>query len=124
MRTILIKSQLQSYRLVSYALHYAEVEKLGLKWSTLRSHFFAHFCNKGAKFLTEMSELPKNLKKVKKLKIEKDVRQKKTKNLLLIVAKVNLGVKKFVSPNAKIFVLCIFLANMSKWQKMHSKSEK
>ena len=42
---------------------------------------------------------------------------KKAKNLLLMFAKVNLGVKKFVSPNAKIFVLCIFLANMSKWQK-------
>ena len=39
-------------------------------------------------------------------------------------AKVNLGVKKFVSLNAKVFVLCIFLANMRKWQKMHSNSEK
>ena len=58
------------------------------------------------------------------MKIEEDVRQKKAKNLLLMFAKVNLGVKKFVSPNAKIFVLCIFLANISKWQKMHSKSEK
>ena len=54
---------------------------------------------------------------VEKLKIEEDVRQKKAKNLLLMFAKVNLGVKKFVSPNAKIFVLCIFLASMSKWQK-------
>ena len=96
------------------SLHYAAVEQLGSKWSTLTNHFSAHFCTKGTKFLTEMFELPKNLKKFNKLKIEKDVRQKKTKNLLLIVAKVNLGVKKFVSPNAKIFVLCIFLANMSK----------
>ena len=32
-------------------------------------------------------------------------------------AKVNLAVKKFVSLDANIFVLCIFLANMSKWQK-------
>jgi hypothetical protein len=45
------------------ALHYAEVEKLCLKWSTLTSHFSAHFCTKGAKFLTWMSELPKNPKK-------------------------------------------------------------
>ena len=98
-------------------MHYAEVEKLCLKWSTLTSHFSAHFCTKGAKFLTGMSELPKNPRKNLKLKIEGDVRQKKAKNLLLMFAKVNLGVKKFVSPNAKIFVLCIFLANMSKWQK-------
>ena len=49
------------------------------------------------------------------------MRQKKAKNLLLMFAKVNLGVKKIVSSNAKIFVLCIFLANMSNW---HSKSKK
>ena len=67
-----------------HTLHYAAVEKLGSKWSTLTSHFSA---------------------------------QREAKNLLLMFAKVNLGVKKFVSPNAKIFVLCIFLANMSKWQK-------
>ena len=104
-------------------MHYAEVEKSCQKWSTLTTHFSAHFCTKGAKFLTGMSELPKNPRKNLKLKIEGDVRQKKAKNLLLMFAKVNLGVKKFVSPNAKIFVLCIFLANMSKWQKKHSKSE-
>ena len=98
-------------------MHYAEVEKLCLKWSTLTSHFSAHFCTEGAKFLTGISELPKNPRKNLKLKIEGDVRQKKAKNLLLMFAKVNLGVKKSVSPNAKIFVLCIFLANMSKWQK-------
>ena len=40
-----------------------KLKKLGLKWSTLRSHFYAHFRNKGTKFLTEMSELPRNLKK-------------------------------------------------------------
>ena len=45
-------------------VHYAEVDKFGLKWSTLTSHFSAHFCTKGAKFLTGMSELPKNLKKL------------------------------------------------------------
>ena len=98
-------------------VHYAEVEKSCQKWSTLTTHFSAHFCTKGAKFLTGMSELPKNPRKNLKLKIEGDVRQKKAKNLLLMFAKVNLGVKKSVSPNAKIFVLCIFLANMSKWQK-------
>ena len=58
------------------------------------------------------------------MKIEEDVRPKKAKKLLLMFATVNLGVRKFVSPNAKIFVLCIFLANMSKWQKMLSRSEK
>ena len=51
------------------------------------------------------------------MKIEEDMRQKTAKNLLLMFAKVNLGVKKFVSPNAKIVVLSIFLANMGKWQK-------
>ena len=56
------------------------------------------------------------------MKIKED--KKKAKNLLLMFAKVNLGVKKFVSLNAKVFVLCIFLANMRKWQKMHSNSEK
>ena len=71
-----------------------------------------------------MSELPKNPRKNLKLKIEGDVRQKKAKNLLLMFAKVNLDVQKFVSLNAKILALCIFLTNMSKWQKMHSKSEK
>ena len=44
------------------------------------------------------------------MKIEEDVRQKKAKKLLLMFATVNLGVKKFVSPNAKIFVLCIFFS--------------
>ena len=87
------------------SMHYAEVEKLGLKWSTLTSHFSAHFCTKGTKFLTGMSEL-KNYE----MKIEEDVRQKKAKKLLLMFATVNLGVKKFVSPNAKIFVLCIFFS--------------
>ena len=44
---------------------------------------------------------------------------------MLIVAKVNLGVKKFVSPNAKIFVLCIFFSKHEQVaKKMHSKSEK
>ena len=57
------------------------------------------------------------------MKIEEDVRQKKVKNLLRMFAKVNLAVKKFVSLDANIFVLCIFSANMSKWQKMHSTSE-
>ena len=57
-------------------MHYAEVEKFGLKWSTLTSHFSAHCCTKGAKFLTGMSELPKNKKKLK-LKIKEELRQKK-----------------------------------------------
>ena len=83
-------------------MHYAAVEKLGSKWSTLKSHFSAHFCTKGTKFLTGMSEL-KNYQ----MKIEEDVRQKK---LLLMFATVNLGVRKFVSPNAKIFVLCMFFS--------------
>ena len=58
------------------------------------------------------------------MKIEEDVRQKKAKNLLLMFATVNLGVKKFVSPNAKKLFCAYFLANMSKWKKMYSKSEK
>ena len=44
-------------------LHYAEVEKLGLKWLTLTTRFSAHFCTEGAKYLTGMSKIPKNLKK-------------------------------------------------------------
>ena len=51
------------------------------------------------------------------MKIEEGVRGEKAKNLLLMFAKVNLGINKFVLPNAKIFDMCIFLANISKWQK-------
>ena len=47
-------------------MHYAEVEKLGLKWLTLTTRFSAHFCTEGAKYLTGMSKLPKNLKKIEK----------------------------------------------------------
>ena len=46
--------------------HYAEVEKLGLKWLTLTTRFSAHFCTEVAKYLTGMSKLPKNLKKIEK----------------------------------------------------------
>ena len=46
-------------------LHYPEVEKMGSKWSTLTSHFSAHFCTWGAKFLTELSEDSNNLKELK-----------------------------------------------------------
>ena len=44
------------------SMHYAEVEKLGLKWSTLTSHFSAHFCTKGSpheKSATSIWALPK-----------------------------------------------------------------
>ena len=52
-------------------MHYAEVEKLGLKWSTLTSNFSTHFRTQGAKFLTGMSQLPKNLKTIGKKKSRK-----------------------------------------------------
>ena len=94
-------------------MHYAEVEKLGLKWLTLTTRFSAHFCTEGAKYLTGMSKLPKNLKK-RKMKIEEELRQKKAKNLLLVFAKKKVGVTKIVLINAKIFVLNTFLANTSK----------
>ena len=74
-------------------LHSAEVEKLCLKWSTLTSHFSAHFCTEGAKFLTGISELPKNPRKNLELKIEGDVRQKNTKNLFGVFAQVKIGLK-------------------------------
>ena len=102
------------YPYVMQSMHYAEVEKFGLKWSTLTSHFSAHFCTKGAKFLTGMSELPKNLKKIKKWKLKINWGRKKTKNLLLVFAKKKVGVKKIVLINAKILVLNTFLANTSK----------
>ena len=43
---------------------------MGLKWSTLTSHFSVHFCTKGAKFLTGMSQLPKNLKTITNWKVK------------------------------------------------------
>ena len=43
-------------------LHYAAVEKLGSKWSTLATYFSKDFHTKSAKFLTELSEDPNNLK--------------------------------------------------------------
>ena len=49
-------------------MHYAEVEKLDSKWSTLNNYFSTDFCAKHTRFLTKMSELPKNLKK--KIEIE------------------------------------------------------
>ena len=74
-------------------MHYAEVEKLGLKWLTLTTRFSAHFCTEGAKYLTGMSKLPKNLKK-RKMKIEEELRQKKrAKNLFLVFAKKRVGIK-------------------------------
>ena len=44
-------------------MHYAAVEKLGSKWSTLATYFSKDFHTKSAKFLTELSEDPNNLKK-------------------------------------------------------------
>ena len=41
----------------------AEVEKLGSKWATKINHFSTDFCTKDTTFLTELSELPKNLNK-------------------------------------------------------------
>ena len=95
-------------------MHYAEVEKLGLKWLTLTTRFSEHFCTEGAKYLTRMSKLPKNLKKKM---IEEDVRQKKGKKSVAHVCQGQPWCQQFVSPNGKIIVLCIFFANISKWQK-------
>ena len=53
-----------------HTIHYEEVEKLGSKWSTSTNHFSTDFCTKGLQFLTEMSKLPENLKKMH-LKSEK-----------------------------------------------------
>ena len=44
-------------------MHYAAVEKLGSKWSTVAAYFSKDFHTKSAKFLTELSEDPNNLKK-------------------------------------------------------------
>ena len=54
-------------------LHYAAVEKLGSKWSTLATYFSKDFHTKSAKFLTELSEDPNNLKKqiIKEKKMSK-----------------------------------------------------
>ena len=75
-------------------LHYAEVEKLGLKWSTLTSHFSAHFYTKGAKFLTGMSELPKNLKKIKKWKLKNNWGKKKQQTCCWCLLRERLVSKK------------------------------
>ena len=47
------------------AMHYAAVEKLGLKWSTFATYFSTDFHTKSAKFLTELSQDPNNLKKIR-----------------------------------------------------------
>ena len=50
-------------------LHYAAVEKMGSKWSTLATYLFlTDFHTNSAKFLTELSEDPNNqgVKKSKK----------------------------------------------------------
>ena len=91
-----------------HTLHYAEVEKLCLKWSTLTSHFSAHFCTEGAKFLTGISELPKNPRKNLELKIEGDVRQKNTKNLFGVFAQVKIGLKKILSQKEIFFIKATF----------------
>ena len=52
-------------------LHYAAVEKLGSKWSTLATYFSKDFHTK-----SELSEEPNNLKKKKRIIKEK----KNTKN--------------------------------------------
>ena len=44
-------------------MHYAAVEKLGSQWSTLATYFSKDFHTKSAKFLTELSEDPNNLRK-------------------------------------------------------------
>ena len=46
-------------------MHYAAVEKLGSKCSTLATYFSKDFHTKSAKFLTEQSEDPNNLKNLK-----------------------------------------------------------
>ena len=53
--------------LVTIPLHYAAVEKLGSKWSTLATYFSKDFHTKSAKFLTELSEHPNNLEKIKRI---------------------------------------------------------
>ena len=53
----------------SPSMHYREVKKLVSKWPTLLNYFSTDFCTKDAQFLTELSKLPKNLKKEKR-KIE------------------------------------------------------
>ena len=74
-----------------------------LKWSTLTNHFSAHFCTKGAKFLIEMSKLPKNLEEEEK--IDKDVRQKKQNTCcacLGIFLEKDLGTPPSPPPPSKI----------------------
>ena len=55
-----------------------------------------------------MCELPKNLKKMI-IKNLRRLKKKRQKNLLPVFAKVNLGIIRFVFPNAKISFVHIFL---------------
>ena len=41
---------------------YEEVDKLGSNYSTLKNNFSTDVCTKDAKFLTELSKFPKNVK--------------------------------------------------------------
>ena len=60
-------------------MHYAAVEKLGSKWSTLATYFSKDFHTKSAKFLTELSEDPNNKKKRKKVDNQGEKKHKKSK---------------------------------------------
>ena len=64
---------------VCLTLHYAAVEKLGSKWSTLATYFSTDFHTKSPKFLTELSKDPKNLKKKLKRDNQGEKMHKKSK---------------------------------------------
>ena len=79
------------------SIHYAEVGKLGSKWSRLNNYFSTDFCTKDTQSLTKMSKLPKNLKKkYEKLKIEEDARGKRGKNPVGVFSQDKLGAEKIV----------------------------
>ena len=95
-------------------MHYGEVEKNSLKWSTLGAYFSADLLPKiHINLLNSVLTPEESLKKIFLKKLKKKW-VKKAKNMLLMFVKVKLGVKKIVLVNAEIFAFNTFLTNMSK----------
>ena len=77
-------------------MHYAEVEKLGSKWSTLNNNFSTNFQPKWAKFSMMMYKHPNIWKSNLFSKFLGEKVVKIAKNLLGVLLQDKFGVKKIV----------------------------
>ena len=106
----------------SHTMHYAAVEKLGSKWSTLATYFSKDFHTKSAKFLTELSEDPNNLKT--RIIKEKKSTKNEQKTCCWCLLRKRLVSKKRLDKCKNICFEHIFSKHQQVAKKMHSKSEK